>query len=136
MHERCDICEMRNARKHEMRENAKCEKCDVRDMCESAKCAKMRKARNVETPKRENRENTKIAKIVKVVVLQQVQYKVLLYGLYAPVETWVSTTSKHESNNRLTSFDHDVRQLLNTIAHQDISLNEYVGCLVLNSSPT
>jgi hypothetical protein len=64
-----------------MRENAKREKCDVRDMCESAKCAKMRKARNVETPKREN------AKIAKVVVLQQVQYKVLLYGLYAPVET-------------------------------------------------
>jgi len=59
---------------------AKCEKCDVRDVSENAKCAKTRKAR-----KREN------AKIAKVVALLQVQYKVLLYGLYAPVETWVST---------------------------------------------
>jgi len=55
--------------KRETRENAKCEKCDVRDMCENAKCAK----------------------IAKVAALQQVQYKVLLYGLYAPIETWVST---------------------------------------------
>jgi len=61
--ETCLIREMRenarNARECEMRENVKC----------------------VEMPKREN------AKIAKVVALQQVQYKVLLYGLYAPVET-------------------------------------------------
>jgi len=31
------------------------------------------------------------AKIAKVAALQQVQYKVLRYGLYAPIETWVST---------------------------------------------
>jgi hypothetical protein len=30
------------------------------------------------------RENAKIAKVA---ALQQVQYKVLLYGLYAPIET-------------------------------------------------
>jgi hypothetical protein len=53
-------------------------------------CAKTRSARkcekrgNVKTPKRQNRENAKIAKVV---ALQQVQYKVLLYGLYVPVET-------------------------------------------------
>jgi hypothetical protein len=28
-------------------------------------------------------------KIMKVAALQQVQYKVLWYGLYAPIETWV-----------------------------------------------
>jgi hypothetical protein len=35
---------------------------------------------------REIREHEN-AKIVKVAALQQVQYKVLLYGLYAPIET-------------------------------------------------
>jgi len=50
---------MRNVRKREMRGNAK-------------------------TQKRKNRENAKIAKVA---TLQQVQYKVLLYGLYAPIET-------------------------------------------------
>jgi hypothetical protein len=65
-----------------MRENAKTAMCVI--------CAKTRSARkcekrgNVETPKCENRENAKIAKVV---ALQQVQYKVLLYGLYAPIET-------------------------------------------------
>jgi hypothetical protein len=73
--EMCIIREMHeNARNlkremHKRRENTRCAK--------YAKCAKTRDARK--------RENTKIA------ALQQVQYKVLLYGLYAPIETWVST---------------------------------------------
>jgi hypothetical protein len=80
--EMCIIREMRkNARnlKHEMRErceNTRCAKYVKYEMCENARCA--------EAPKR---ENAKTAKIAKVATLQQVQYKVLLYGLYAPIET-------------------------------------------------
>jgi hypothetical protein len=81
--ENARCAKMRNARKREMRGNAKC-----------AETRNARKCRNAKTPKprkRENRENTKIAKVA---ALQQVQYKVLLYGLYAPVETWVSTPQR------------------------------------------
>jgi hypothetical protein len=35
----------------------------------------------------EMHKTRKNAKIVKVAALQQVQYKVLRYGLYAPIET-------------------------------------------------
>jgi hypothetical protein len=64
-----------------MRENAKYERVRMRD---ARKC-EMRA--NVKMPKRQHHKNTKIAKIAKVVTLQQVQYKVLLYGLYTPLET-------------------------------------------------
>jgi len=91
---------------HERRENAKCARYEMRERCENAKCARdvrMRNARETqEREMRERRKNAKCAryakhevrenaKIAKVAALQQVQYKVLLYGLYVPVETCVST---------------------------------------------
>jgi uncharacterized lipoprotein NlpE involved in copper resistance len=42
---------------------------------------------NAKTRKRETRDICENAKIAKVTALQQVQYKVLQYGLYAPIET-------------------------------------------------
>jgi hypothetical protein len=73
----------------EMRENARNLKCEMRERRKNTKCAKYAKrvvyAKCTEMPKR------KIAKIAKVAALQQVQYKVLLYGLYVPIETRVST---------------------------------------------
>jgi hypothetical protein len=70
-HENAKYAETRNARY--MRER------EMRDICENAKCAIYVKMRNVR--KCEN------AKIANVAVLQQVQYKVLQYGLYTPIET-------------------------------------------------
>jgi hypothetical protein len=60
---------MWNAWQCKVHENAKHEMREICEMCETCE----------------------IAKIAKVTALQQVQYKVLQYGLYAPIETWVST---------------------------------------------
>jgi hypothetical protein len=68
-----EMCEMRNAR--ETREREMRERRDICEMRNAKRAiyAKTRSARKC--------ENAKIA------ALQQVQYKVLLYGLYMPVET-------------------------------------------------
>jgi len=53
-----------------------------REMC--AICEMHENARYLKHEMRKICKNTKIAKIT---VLQQVQYKVLRYGLYVPIET-------------------------------------------------
>jgi hypothetical protein len=64
--------------------NAKCVK-----YARYARCAETQNVQYMRKHKiREMHGNTKI---MKVAALQQVQYKVLQYGLYAPIETWVST---------------------------------------------
>jgi hypothetical protein len=90
-----DICEMRNMRYMRDAKHAIYARCETRDICEMRNARYMRDAQKCETCKNarcaetQKRKNTKIAKVA---ALQQVQYKVLLYGLYAPIETWVSTT--------------------------------------------
>jgi len=65
--------------------NAKCTRCaEMRNMRKTRKCENARYMRKCEM--------LESAKITKVAVLQQVQYKVLQYDLYAPIETWVSTS--------------------------------------------
>jgi len=66
--------------------------CIIREMHENVRNLKreMHEMQNTrDALKREMREirEHENAKIVKVAALQQVQYKVLLYGLYAPIET-------------------------------------------------
>jgi hypothetical protein len=63
----------------------------------------------------------KIAKIAKVVVLQQVQYKVLLYGLYTPVETWVSTTAKYGT---WADFEKEFREMFIPANASIVALNK------------
>jgi hypothetical protein len=68
--------------------NAKCEICkNTKHM----RYASMWNAKCVGSWNMQNHKMCKICKIVKTAALQQVQYKVLQYGLYAPIETWVST---------------------------------------------
>jgi len=53
-------------------------------MRDAQKCKTRENAKHAKTRKCEMHEN---AKITKVTALQQVQYKVLQYGLYVPIET-------------------------------------------------
>jgi len=105
---------MRNMRKCETREICECmnyELCGIARHAQYVRCVKtrgiwnvkyvrcaemwnaqyMRKCEMHKNAKCAKTRNTWNAKIVKVAALQQVQHKVLLYGLYAPIETWVST---------------------------------------------
>jgi len=82
--------------KREKRENAKYAETrnpqdmrvrKLRTVWDREMCAIWEMRENARNLKREIREMRENAKIAKVAALQQVQYKVLQYGLYAPIET-------------------------------------------------
>jgi hypothetical protein len=103
---RMQKCEMWNMWKHETHEICKCAKyelCGIAKCAQHVRCVKTREIWNakyvrcMETRNMGKCETCNICenvKIAKVTTLQQVQYKVLRYGLYMPIETSVSTAEK------------------------------------------
>jgi len=82
---------MRDAWKCETHENAKTWKHARYASAQNANCGITKCTQYVRCTKTQGMRKHENIKIVKVAALQQVQYKVLQYGLYVPIETWVST---------------------------------------------